>query len=198
MHNAKGLLCQKKINWQLLLDHKIISGVIASLIAAVILSFFGWILGSWGFVLVCLKSFWDFLIYPISIPVWLLAILVIISLGYVIISLVALLKSISKPPWIEYTKDIFDGIVWRWEYSGKNPCKFYPYCPKDDTKFAINEPSQWFEPTTIFICDTCRCKWGPFQGSFDNHQSKISRLVDRKIKNEVWKQIVKEKRKRTL
>ena len=181
----------KKINRQWVL------GIAASVVAAGILSFIGWFFGDWGVILVWLKTVYEFLIYRVSLPIWLLAILISVSSGSLLIFFIAWTKSKRKPPWIRYTEDVFDGLRWRWEYSGKNPKHFYPYCPNDDTKFNIDERAGIFDPTTTFlICDTCRREWGPFKGFFHNYQEKIYRQVELKIRNGEWKKVMEEKRKK--
>jgi len=188
----------KKINWQLILDHKIVAGIIAGLVVLIIASLFNSIFGVWISLIVGLKCLWELLIYKIPTPVWVLAILVIVSLGSLIIFFIAWIQSKMQPPWIKYTEDIFDDIRWRWEYSGKNPKNFYPYCPNDDTKFDIDERKELFGPTTtFFICDTCRRQWGHFKGFFHNYQGKIYRQVELKIRNGEWKKVIEEKRKKS-
>ena len=183
----------KKINWKLILDHKIVAGLIVLIIA----SLFNSIFGGWSTIFACVKFIWGILIYTIPIPLWLLAILIIVSLGSLIFFFIAWIQSKMQPPWIEYTEDIFEGIVWRWEYSGKNPTNYSPYCPNDDTKLDTDERQERFGPTAkCFICDTCRRRWGPYSGSFNDYKDRIYRQIDRKIRNRKWKQVVEEKRKK--
>jgi hypothetical protein len=114
----------KKINLQWFL------GIVAAVFIAGTISLFTYIFGGWGTVFSWLKSFWGILIYQVSVPVWFLSILIIISLGSLIIFFIAWLKFQTKPSWLKYTEDIFDEIVWRWAYSKNSPKNICPFCIK--------------------------------------------------------------------
>lgn len=185
----------KKINWQWLL------GIAATVIAAGILSFISWIFGAWGVITVWLKTVCDSLICQISIPLWLLAILVVVSSCSIIFFIITWIKSKKQPSWMAYTEDIFDEILWRWEYSGKNPENLSPHCPDDDTVLDYptgrrSLPDLMKEYTTIFICKTCD-KPLTLEGTYKDIEEKICRQIIGNIRNGKWKQVVEEKRKKT-
>jgi hypothetical protein len=182
----------KKINWQLILDHKIVAGLIVLIIASLFNSLFG----GWNAIFSCIKFIWGILIYTLPIPLWLLAILIIVSLGSLIIFLIAWIQTILVP-WREYTEDLFDGMIWRWVHLKNNPIKPWPYCPIDNTMLSCIQNQRLDKPTTSYICETCNRKWGPFEGHIDYNQGRICRYIDRKIRNEEWKQVVENKRKST-
>jgi len=183
----------KKINWQLILDHKIISGVIASLIAAGILSFISWIFGDWSWV----KSVWSFLFNSVSIPIWLLVILVILSLCSLLRFFVVWIRMIIVP-WRKYKEDLFDGIRWRWEYRGKNAINLFPHCPVDNNvlDYPTVRPSlgDLRNPTTTFICKTCDNRW-IFNEKYKDIEERICRQINGNNRSGKWKQLVEKKRK---
>lgn len=92
------------------------------------------------FVINLIKWIGKFLVLKFSIAVWIF-ILSILAIPIIII-LVTLLTPMKKTkgptPYDEYTKDIFDGIVWRWiwkysKYENKyNIEKLAVFCPECD------------------------------------------------------------------
>lgn len=130
--------------------------------------------------------FWIFLWFfrsSVSLPVWFFVPILLLALLFIL----RLLAKLRRPEWNFYTQDVFWGMVWRWNYSmvGGNVLDIAPYCPDDDTLLVFNHLGlDQYE--TIFACESCGKKFGPFRGDVSYTKNRIQRQIDRKIRNKIY------------
>jgi hypothetical protein len=127
-----------------------------------------------------------------SIPVWGLLPLSALALISVLRIAASFLPrqepSLPLQDYTAYTQDTFRGITWRWRWISGRIVDLYPYCPTDDTLLVHND---WVGSYTEFHCETCRKMIAIIQGGDHTYvQSFILRQIDRKVRNDEWKQIV--------
>lgn len=180
-------------------SHKIAISVTATLIATAILRFttgftftgaFHWIRGVFD-------TCWNWLVAPTSIPVWVLCLLIVLSLGFILVVGFALYRDLRGPSSSDYTKDSFEGLVWRWSYSSSGGIRDpWCFCPRCDGVLAyqVRDTSCFGEVgfvwVTDFICDHCGTKVSELRGDRDTIVDRIRRLIDRKIRVGEWQEVV--------
>jgi hypothetical protein len=135
--------------------NQVIAGVILIVITGVLGVVTGWLvklftwLGSvfqyfWGLV----QQLWGILQQTVTIPIWLLVV-ILIPVVYVVVKLGrAFLKprqpttSLSQGPNVDdYTTDMFFGIKWRWVMNNGRFSLPTAFCPLDDTRLVRGEYS---------------------------------------------------------
>jgi hypothetical protein len=182
-------------------DHPIRNKIIASVVAGLILStlayvfyaapdVFRWIGGA-------LSSIWNHLTSSLSIPYWLLWLLLILSTATVIRVFRSLSKrdEINEPTFRMYTQDYFEGVTWRWSYDVYDRLTdLSSYCPNCDALLVhMKEPFQLGPASSVrFYCEHCEQVRAEIKGGGRNYaESKIQRLIDRKIRSGEWKLLIK-------
>jgi hypothetical protein len=173
-------------------------------IAGLILIFFGWLFNLlkpfFKFILSLFNSIYLFL--KISIPIWIL--LIILAAAIIILFIYRVIKeTLSEFPisWKEYTSDNFFGIKFRWGYNNiDNSIDWICcYCPSDDTELIINRDRY----NLVFKCETCGKEYEPievYNGKyiyFSNFIDRVKRQIIRKIDTGEW-EIVVEKAKQKI
>lgn len=163
-----------------------ILGIIGTVIAGLILAGLNyWIPSLWSFTKTSTSWVWSIATYTVVVPFWALCLIA----SFVVPTLIQLWNGIRGPTWHDYTMDEFDGIRWRWKYSGdKRVTDLCCYCPSDDTKLVYSEDGgEWQGWKFILGCETCRQRFGPFEGRVRDLEHAIERQIDRKIRNNEWK-----------
>ncbi len=171
---------------------KVAAGVITGIILAV-LSYFSQAL--WPHIRRSLVWFcdavWSWLSSGHSIYGWLLVIFILCTAicGFVLVA--ALFFRVSPNNWRSYRRDIFFGIVWRWEYHGERIGNPLPYCIHCDTELIPNEDCNpdrsGIQRLTRYICDHCHVTVQELDESFRQTQDKVVRQIDRKLRSDEWK-----------
>jgi hypothetical protein len=175
---------------------KIIVSVSSTLIATTIIvgaariwpSFAAWLGSAW-------TAAWGFITYRQPVPVWLLSFLILCAVA--LVAFILLRLRAIRPDWRSYTQDEFFGVIWRWRYTSQGGvADLIPFCPACDTLIrpARQDPpagyysSEW-PYHTRFGCDHCTAKPSVTKGSIDTIHDKIIRQIDRKLRNDEWRQI---------
>jgi hypothetical protein len=139
-------------------------------------------------------SIWNFLVSPISIPIAIFLLLVIMSIP-VVWKFIALLfprkeKGISLQ---DYKEDEIFHVVWTWKNTPPiNPREISGFCPDCRTRLVYR--TDVLDTETVFICDTCKSDLAKFDGDLHFALSTVWRQIERKINTGEWKQVV-ERRK---
>jgi len=172
--------------------HSIRNSVIATVVGSLIVALILWLVpGAWAWVKSAFAWLNHFLTSTATIPMWLLAVMILAILPTVIliiIGIVALSKQPEGPAWTDYTKDQFDGMTWRWQYAGNSMINLWCYCPDDDTALVYSFDE--FLDKIAFHCESCKRNFGPFPGSRKYILDKVRRQIDRKVRNGEWKTMV--------
>jgi hypothetical protein len=183
-------------------DHPIRNKVIAGVITSIIVSGFAFLVyaapDAFRWMRRALNSIGNYLTSSLSVPNWLLWILIILSA----ITVIRLIRSLStrhaetdEPTHRMYTQDSFEGLTWRWSYDVYNRLtKLSAYCPNCDALLVnMREPYRLGGPSSArFYCESCKQERAEIGGGDRNYvDSMIERLIDRKIRNGEWKHVIK-------
>jgi hypothetical protein len=113
----------------------------------------------------------------ISLPIWIIVLILASALKH----LFSKFTIQREPEWLQYTKDTFFGVVWRWEYSGNRIVQPIAYCPEDDTQLTVDRDA--ILPILNFTCDTCGKDYGEFE---EEYSDRVMRQIDQKVRNGPW------------
>jgi hypothetical protein len=174
--------------------HVVRNSVLGSVIGGLLLAFLLWLIpGLWVWLVSAIDQLVGFLVSRVSVPVWLIgiAILAIIPTIIMVVALIiASLKRPSEPTWLAYTTDRFDRMTWRWSYRNNSVSNLGCFCPHDDTRLVYLRGYE----NISFECETCKAKFGPFDGDIDYVHAKIERQIERKVRNDEWKKVVQKEK----
>lgn len=154
-----------------------------------------WFLGLWTDIYEVLTKIWRVVIYEVSVPLWLIVLLVPVLL--LSVPLLKKLVANRKPRFLQYRSDKILGINWSWGWSQPNFHNdkysikdLHPRCPNCNSRIELNDYSGHL---VNCINDECNWSWNE-QGSFENrisHSSqlnqKVLNVIDRKVHNGEYK-----------
>jgi hypothetical protein len=127
-----------------------------------------------------------------TLPNWLLAILIVITLVFVIGLIVlgiAIVRDKPTPnPIADYLSDYLIGMVWRWQYgSGGDIYGLAPFCPHCDFQIhpRFASPYKMIECYS-FRCDHCGQLNVERNESLQETESLVIRLIQQKLRNGDW------------
>ena len=182
-------------------DRSLRNGIIAGVVSAVVVPLLTWLFGWSDAVLGALAAVWRFFLTPSSIPRWLLALWALITLGSVYALLKRKLRELareaSESGWRAYTQDVFPGfesIVWRWQYSSVDGSvlRTAAFCPRCDmVLFQQYQGAHYSGYHTTLLCENCRWQSTEIEGSPDEIESRVERLINRKVRSGEWEQVVR-------
>jgi hypothetical protein len=126
-------------------------------------------------------AFWGLLVYPIRVPLIVLASAATILL---ILAVRALSPSAAPPApaWVNYREDQFLGVVWRWMYDGLHLSResIRAYCPQCAIGLRGEEHGGYGKSISLLICDECGFRT-QIPGSVTQVLDRICRLIEREI-----------------
>lgn len=172
---------------------KVLAGIIAGIIVAIVVALGKWIWPSlgpllshtWSFLKLLSRHLVSLANSKVTIPIWLLGVLVIGSLLFVAVVVLVLLDSRrARLTWKDYRTDTFHDMVWRWGY-GSTPSEVEGlccFCPHDDTQLVYSEEYD----RTSFVCETCHKRFGPVPGDRFHVLSMVTRQIHRKLRTGGW------------
>lgn len=171
----------------------------SKVISAAILLGAGWVthrLNWWpGWMTRKIASVWAYLVSRVGVPLWLLALLILVATIAVLFAAFLLWVSLSArrhdvaEPWRSYTSDLFDGLRWRWRYENGAINHLFSFCPACDYQVLPDNMSR-FSPTVGFHCDGCGRNLGAQEGPYENLVSRVTRLIQQKLRNGDWHEVV--------
>jgi hypothetical protein len=180
--------------WKKIWHDPVWSKVIATAIVAVL----GWLtyrLNWWpGWMTQRLARLWTYLLSPSIVPHWILFLLILVAAPSFIIVGVLIWTSLfpktvrqnETPDWTSYRTDSFDGLRWRWRYLEKGRIdSLYSFCPVCDYQVFPDSTSR-FADRIGFQCESCGKNLGTHQGSYAHLESKVTRLIQQKLRTESW------------
>ena len=173
--------------------HTIRNSVISGLIVLAIGGTVPFVLpDAWNRIKATASSFFAWLSSTMTVPVWLVGVLVLASLFAACV--IAWWGHVRlRIPWRGYTEDRFLDVMWRWKYRfGKIDLEtLKPYCRTDDTELAF--VPQRYVPSTFDIalrCDSCRNTFYHQEVSELSFREKVLRLIEQRIRSGEWKDVV--------
>ena len=167
----------------------------SEVIAAIILAIGGSLVGLfWSDVLSYLGNVLGWFMTKSSIPNWLLTLLITVSSVsalLVIWSLFSLIRRNEDNPqhWKDYKKDLFFGVVWRWEYQPPYhvPSPLYCFCPhcdyQLDPQFQLSRRTSGSEailncPDCFFFCT--------IKGDWSEIERKLQMKIQKHVRSGMW------------
>jgi hypothetical protein len=170
-----------------LLNHPIIAGLVVAAIVGAASTLFGW----WAAIWEAMKATALLLVSDVSVPLWLIASTVGISLVAGAILLYSRLL-VRARTWREYREDTFYGLRWRWNYfSGGAPHDPVPYCLTCDFEInpgfasAYSAVDRW-----EFKCENCGKVGATIYEPLSEFEGRVKRQIELKVRNGSWKDAV--------
>lgn len=146
------LILVSMVNGKSLLNNNWVVGIGGSIAATLILSIVDLIF-KMHIISNALKWLVNFSVNKYSLPLWMLLLIFCSGLVTMFLIIKITLKNIYRaeinteddiPLWLGYTEDVFDGILYKWEYSKRNNTSYtvvriIPYCKKDNCMLDEND-----------------------------------------------------------
>jgi hypothetical protein len=162
------------------------SKVIAGAILAAAGGLFAYFLGWWPAII-------RGAVQQYALPNWLLILLALAALPTPILMGAALWYRVfptpaQSPPWAVYTSDVLLGVRWRWRYGqGWALYDLTCFCPACDFQvYAATAGAFRAAPLITFRCDSCGRHIADFDGSVEELESKVTRLIQQKLRIGAW------------
>lgn len=180
-----------KITLNNTLKKEIIYPIVVGLILIIIEKIYP---GFFNFIGLGIKKAWQFMILDISIPIYLLILLIL----FTSLNLIPLIKFIlhkkklgSIPSFISFNSLVFQGVKWKWNYSNHDDSwsigEVTGYCPICMTRLITNSLIHNRSVHVEFFCDNCEKRQGFFEGTEDLAIDRVKREIERLIDTEKWK-----------
>lgn len=136
-------------------------------------------------------ALWGWISTDHGIPGWLIILIMpcIIYCGFALWGLFSSQAS-AVIHWSDYKAGTFFSMMWRWNYRGGTITSPIPYCLTCDTQIIAEQHSGFLmhDPIskTVFECEHCHRVEFTTSGSFEELQDKVTRQIDRNIRNNTW------------
>lgn len=182
---------------KIILENKIISSVIASLIVAGSTSLCVYLSGGWGKALPpiwsWIKTGWSCVAYSVPVPLSLLVLFAGMAIWFIGRAILRKIQEAIEPTYLDYRKDFFKGVVWCWRYdfrSHLDVASIICLCPNDCTRLV----ESFDKVGQIGLgCDTCHSFWS-WQSlgyyTWNDLQPAIARQIERKLVSGEWQKVV--------
>lgn len=119
-----------------------------------------------------LINIFNFFTIKVSISLWILILLIVIVIIFVIIPfifrLIFLLKKAEPPFYLNYTEDIFDGVLYKWEYIDRRIENIDAFCPTCKCRLIDRLTSKY--------CPSCKSYF-----SYVKESREIAALIEHNI-----------------
>ncbi len=128
------------------------------------------------------QIFVSFFTIKIDFPVWVFFFLTVLLLAICITLVILYFKKIKKPLFTNYTKDVFEGVVWEWRYYNSAPYELNEssisaFCLNDETPLVLRKTPYSHNYTHQFICETCDFISTEFAEEGESLRKKIIRRI---------------------
>lgn len=168
------------------------SGVIGSAIFVGLSAFIVYLLDWTPRLGAMVSSAWAYMLSDAVVPTWGVALLGVLAIPTLVLAVVLLWVNRpsrpSTPDWMDYRKDRFFGLEWRWRYSGSQVDGLRSFCPQCDFElFPVDTSYFATVPRFTYLCDSCGTKLEEFEGEVDELESKVERFIHQKLRNGQWK-----------
>lgn len=169
--------------------HPILSTIIASVVGSLVFKEPRDLLRNlFSFFSEIIKKTFSFLASGITLPVWLVIFMAILSIVLICIVAYNILNKEQQTTRYNYTEDMINGIKWRWQWDFGRISGLTPFCPNCDLVLSYMEPWRWdSNPMTEFNCDHCSRTVGTIKGDYNYAIGFVKREIDRKQRNNLYK-----------
>lgn len=172
--------------------------VVASIIFAVICWFTGLLPWIWGKGLVLFSAVWYWLSTSHEIQLSLLgwqmmfAILIFVFSVFHLFAWFWKRSSFYKKSYKRYSRDIFFGAIWTWDYFCGFPINIWCECPNCSTTLVYSEDyvREYDCYRTVVSCENCGFRIQPQDGEKDYLVSKVGRQIERKLKTQEYLKVI--------
>jgi hypothetical protein len=124
----------------------------------------------------------SFLSGGITVPLWLMATVSLLSLAMVFIVVSRLRRIQGRPVWRNYIEDDFLDVTWMWRYSYNQIVDLVPMCPRCSYQMIFADGSTWRAlPRVVIACQDCMYQVD-FEGTPYELESRVRRLIERNIR----------------
>lgn len=142
-------------------------------------------------------SLWAYMLSSFALPHWLLILLILFALPTIVFGCVFVWITLfpkkdttpdgaTGPHWSSYTTDLFDGLRWRWRYTSEGGIeRVLSFCPVCDFQVFPDTTSS-FADRISFHCESCGKNLGTLQGPYSYLDSKVTRLIQQKLRTQSW------------
>jgi len=102
-----------------------------------------------------------------------------LALILMFIFIVVLFIKILEPKYKQYKQDMFEGMLWKWNYKGDRIIDLWCYCPTCQNMLHVDDENcratvNLGDKTTFFICPTCgEREIGRIKGGDRNYALKV-------------------------
>jgi len=170
--------------------HPIISGIVITAFGSIFFKeprefLASLLVGVWNILINC----YHWVGSAVGVPVWLVIILCILSIGSLGWIAARCFEKKDLPPFLKYRKDFIKGVNWRWDWGSCGVEGLTPYCPNCDMCLTYIEPRIYdHDSGTSFYCDQCeRIVANIKGGGMDYARSVVLREIDRKVRNNLFR-----------
>ena len=118
-------------------------------------------------------------------PGWVLLVMGLFALVGLLACLRLILEKWRQPSFKNYTEDMIEGIVWRWQWNIDKQAKtsrmvnFNCFCSKCDTKLV------WYVLGNCFLCEQCPLSYlGENLVGRKNFEEKAKREIERRVRRD--------------
>ena len=126
---------------------------------------------------------WQFLGAKTAVWNWLLIVATIWIILTIIEARLASLSARKRSAAPPYTADEFFGLLWRWQYSGREVTHLHCLCIHCGLQVYFVDMSDYrIVPRIGSKCDDCGNVVGPFDGTSEYLESKVIRLIHRHLR----------------
>ena len=172
--------------------HPVRNSVIGTVLAAAILGLARYLFGSWDKVFAVLgnsfTSILKFVTNPVSVPLWVIIIVCVLTVGAaicIVLWLAALGQAAPRFDYRAFRESDFLGIKWRWGYSDSGTINnIIPYCPKCDLAMRPTSVSSYRAISGIkYFCDNRDFESQEFPFHETELYDRIVREIDKEIRS---------------
>jgi hypothetical protein len=173
--------------------NRVLASVVASLIAACIVSFVTWRLpGGWSKVGTWISVGWastgHWLGGSADLPRWALALLVLLALvllAEAAISVVILF--LKRLKMAQPSEAEFNGLKWRWLWRQGDLDNIATFCPVCDMQIQLTYYVRNLPPLTVYFCDRCNLEKLKFEGKPADLTDLFTREIQRQQRQRILK-----------
>jgi hypothetical protein len=167
--------------------------VVAPLITAALISLVTTIIpGGWLWVFARCRVAWIWFVSAVTVPMWLLALLSLLSLallGTIVVGIFFAIRRGESDILAKYREDTLFGIHWRWRYGQDGIYNLHSFCPHCDMQVYphpvdTHRPGDWVE----YRCDDCGAKLQSFECGQSELQDRVTRKIQQKVRREMCQQ----------
>ena len=160
-------------------EHPIAATIIGTVGSSIILWILSFIPITRGWIWSAMSWAYDMLIRGYIIPLWVIILVGLYTLFGLVILFIYVYRRLSRPPYLDYTEDIIEGLKWRWSWSSDGVSDLWCFCHKCDALLIRTNAGI---SMCGFRCERCLDIPVFKNGAVNDFLGKIKREIDRRIR----------------